>query len=67
MSLIEKITRSYLQIFDEKEIISGSFMYMPFEGVDKSLVDKLSNVLGSGLYPLGLSLLIPIILYGIVS
>jgi len=32
MSLIEKITRSYLQIFNEKEIIAGSYMYMPFEG-----------------------------------
>lgn len=67
MSLIEKITRSYLQIFNEKEIISGSYMYMPFEGQDKSLIDKISNVIGSGLYPLGLSMLIPIILYGIVS
>jgi hypothetical protein len=32
MSLIEKITRSYLQIIDKNEIIAGSFMYMPFEG-----------------------------------
>lgn len=67
MSLIEKITRSYLQNYNEKETISGSFMYMPFEGEDKSLIDKISNVLGSGLYPLGLSLLIPIFLYSIVS
>lgn len=42
-------------------------MYMPFEGEDRSLVNKISNVLGSGLYPLGLSLLLPIFLYGIVS
>lgn len=42
-------------------------MYMPFDGEDKSMVEKLSNVLGAGLYPLGLSLLIPIFLYNIVS
>lgn len=42
-------------------------MYMPFDGQDNSLINKVSNVLGSGLYPLGLSLLTPLFLYGIVS
>ena len=61
------MTRGYLVSAQPNEIIAGSFMYMPFNGIDNSLVDKVSNVLGSGLYPLGLSLLIPIFLYGIVS
>ena len=43
------------------------FMYMPFDGVDKSVVSKATNVIGSGLYAMGLSLLLPIFLYGIVS
>lgn len=30
MSWIEKITRSFLQIMKGNEIITGSFMYMPF-------------------------------------
>lgn len=42
-------------------------MYMPFSGEDTSLLDKMVNLLGSGLYPLGLSLLIPILLYIVVS
>lgn len=42
-------------------------MYMPFDGVDKSLMSKATNVIGSGLYGLGLSLLLPIFLYSIVS
>jgi len=42
-------------------------MYMPFNGEDKSLINKVSNVLGSGLYPLGLSLLFPLFLFNIVS
>lgn len=70
MSLIEKLTRSYMQLLGQnskKEIIAGHFMYMPFEGTDRSLIDKATNVLGSGLYALGLSLLLPIFLYGIVS
>jgi hypothetical protein len=67
MSLIEMITRSFLQISDKKEIISGSFMYMPFSGEDMGLINKIINLLGSGLYPLGLSLLIPVFLFGIVS
>ena len=40
---------------------------MPFDGEDKSLINKATNVIGSGLYGLGLSLLLPIFLYGIVS
>lgn len=40
---------------------------MPFDGEDTSLIDKTVNVVGSGLYPLGLSLLLPLFLYMIVS
>ena len=71
MSLIDKVTRPYLQMLtedkEEKQIIAGSFMYMPFSGEDKSLIDKAVNLIGSGLYHLGLSLLIPIFLYNVVS
>lgn len=42
-------------------------MYMPFNGEDTALIDKTVNVVGSGLYPLGLSLLLPLFLYAIVS
>ncbi len=68
MSLIDKITRPFLQITaTDKEIIAGSYMYMPFSGQDTSLIDKVVNVIGSGLYPLGLALLMPIFLYMVVS
>lgn len=67
MSLIEKVYRSYLQLSSAKEVIMGSYMYMPFDGQDKSLVDKIINMIGSGLYPLGLSLLIPLFLFNVVS
>jgi hypothetical protein len=42
-------------------------MYMPFSGETNALVDKTVNVVGAGLYPLGLSLLLPLFLYAIVS
>ena len=69
MSLVDKITRPYLQktTSDDKQILAGSYMYMPFSGSDTSLIDKAVNVIGSGLYPLGLSLLMPILLYMVVS
>lgn len=69
MSLVDKVTRPYLQKITEKDkqILVGSFMYMPFSGSDNSLIDKAVNVIGSGLYPLGLSLLMPILLYMVVS
>jgi hypothetical protein len=50
-----------------KEVIAGSMMYMPFSGEDKSFMSKMVNVVGSGLYPLGLSLLLPLLLYMVVS
>jgi hypothetical protein len=40
---------------------------MPFDGQDTALIDKTINEIGSGLYPLGLSLLLPLFLYVIVS
>lgn len=40
---------------------------MPFTGEDKTFINKMVNVLGSGLYPLGLSLLLPLLLYIVVS
>jgi hypothetical protein len=45
----------------------GSFMYMPFDGEDSALINKVINIMGSGLYPLGLSLLLPLFLFAIVS
>ena len=67
MGLIEKITRPFLQEYDAKQILMGSYMYMPFKGEDVALLDKTVNVVGSGLYPLGLSLLLPLFLYAIIS
>jgi hypothetical protein len=67
MSFLDKVTRPFLQLSNPEEVIAGSFMYMPFSGEDKSFINKMINVLGSGLYPLGLSLLLPLLLYMVVS
>ena len=32
MALIEKVTSSFLHQSQKKEVIAGSFMYMPFSG-----------------------------------
>jgi hypothetical protein len=40
---------------------------MPFDGKDTALIDKSINVMGSGLYPLGLSMMLPLFLYAIVA
>ena len=45
----------------------SSVMYMPFSGEDRSLLTRIVNVIGSGLYPLGLSLLFPVFLYAVVA
>lgn len=40
---------------------------MPFNGEDKSLLMRIINIIGSGLYPIALSVLMPVILYSLVS
>ena len=67
MSWIEKITRSFLQIMKGNEIITGSFMYMPFVEGDKGLIDRMSDITAGSIYPLGFTILLPVILYHIVS
>lgn len=66
MSLMEQVYRSYLQLQHPREIIMGSFMYMPFDGEDRALINRVINIVGAGLYPLALSLLIPVLLYALV-
>ena len=67
MSLIDKLSQAFLQQHSQQEVIAGSYMYMPFSGEDKSFINKMINVIGSGLYPLGLSLLLPVLLFTAVS
>lgn len=71
LALIERLTKAFLLGSDggkeSKEVIAGSIMYMPFSGEDKTFVSKMVNVIGSGLYPLGVSLLLPLLLYTLVS
>lgn len=49
------------------EIITGSFMYMPFVEGDKGLIDRMSDITAGSIYPLGFTILLPVILYHIVS
>lgn len=46
-------------------LISG-VQYMPLIGEDRSFILKLINVTGAMLYPMSLSLLLPVFLYAIV-
>lgn len=64
---MDLVTRAYLSAYKPKEVIMSSIMYMPFSGEDRSLMNRIVNVIGSGLYPLGLSLLMPVFLYAVVT
>jgi hypothetical protein len=64
---MDLVARAYLNTYSPKEIIMSSVMYMPFSGEDRSLLTRIVNVIGSGLYPLGLSLLFPVFLYAVVA
>lgn len=65
--MIDMVTRAYLKTYKENEVLLSSYMYMPFNGEDKSLLMRIINIIGSGLYPIALSVLMPVILYSLVS
>lgn len=61
------VTRAYLKTYTDDQLLLSSYMYMPFNGEDKSLLMRIINIIGSGLYPIALSVLMPVILYSLVS
>ena len=63
---MDLVTKTYLNSYKHDEMIVSSFMYMPFSQ-ENSFVNRCINVIGNSLYPMGLSLLIPIMLYSLVS
>lgn len=66
MSLIDLVSKTYLSAYDNNQTISSSFMYMPFKE-ENSFVLRCINVIGNSLNPMAISLLIPMMLYFLVS
>ena len=66
LSSLDLVNRAFLNSINESHwVISGS-QYMPQINQDHSLIIKVINICGASLYPLALSLLLPVFMYAIV-
>lgn len=66
LSLIDLINRSYLRTINDNVWIVSGIQYMPLVGEDSGFIMRIISVTGASLYPLALSLLLPIFMYTIV-
>lgn len=66
ISLIDLVSRSYLKLINPKVWLLSGIQNMPLVGEDVGLVLRIISMTGATLYPLALSLLLPIFMYTIV-
>ena len=66
LSLMDLVSRSYLRTINPEVYLISGVQYMPVIGEDKGFILRIISVTGASLYPLALSLLLPIFMYVIV-
>jgi ABC-type multidrug transport system ATPase subunit len=66
LTLLDMIHTSYLRkMFNDTEIIS-LVQYMPIKFHEEQELHRLLNIMGASLYPIALSLLLPVFMYAVV-
>ena len=66
LALLDMVTKSYLEQISSTAMIATSVQNMPFIFNGNKTVSQLLNILGATLFPLALSLLLPVFMYSIV-
>lgn len=66
LSLLDLISRSYLHNLNSSIWLISGVQYMPMKDQDKGWLLKIINITGASLYPLALSLLLPVFMYALV-
>lgn len=66
LSLLDLISRSYLHQLNSSIWLVSGVQYMPMKDQDKGWLLKIINITGASLYPLALSLLLPVFMYALV-
>ena len=66
LSLIDLVNRAYIHSLNNKVWVVSGVGYMPIINEDSKMVMKLISLTGSTLFPLCLSLLLPIFMYTLV-
>jgi len=66
LALLDLINKAYLHKINSKYWIQSGIQYMPIKDQDKGFMMKIINLAGASLFPLSLSLLLPVFMYAIV-
>ena len=66
LSLMDLINKAYLNTIDPQHWIMSGVQYMPTKDQNQSWLMKIRNLAGASLFPLSLSLLLPVFMYAIV-
>ena len=66
LSLLDLINKAYLHKIASKYWIQSGVQYMPVKDQDKGFMMKIINLAAASLFPLSLSLLLPVFMYAIV-
>ena len=66
ISLLDLMSRSYLHQLNSSIWLISGVQYMPMKDQDRSWLMRLLNITAASLFPLALSLLLPVFMYGIV-
>jgi hypothetical protein len=66
MALLDLVTNSFMRIITSDYLVITGQQPMPVVIIANEQVTKLLNLIGANLYPLSLSLLLPIYMYAIV-
>lgn len=66
ISFLDLITKAFIHKKNPKYWTVSGVQYMPFQNQEGSFLSKIINLSGSSLFPLSLSLLLPVFMYAIV-
>ena len=66
LSVVDLVSRSYLHELNHNVWLVSSMQYMPINGEDKSFIERIVSIMAAVLYPLSLSLLLPVFMHNLV-
>lgn len=63
---MDLVNKAYLYEHNPKIVLVSGSQYMPFTLSEESFINKIMSILGATMYPIGLSVILPVFLYSLV-
>jgi len=64
--MLDLMSKAYIQNHNKKVVMVSASQYMPFTTSEETIVLKIMSILGATLYPVALSVIMPVFLYSLV-